>query len=565
MAAVLDVSSNKLRSDKECVETHCSPCGRENRKVDATKFCTECDEHLCEKCVHDHKKFVVTKTHRITAKQKPPSTPRQKLTDRCTHHEGKTIELFCGDHDELCCSVCVAVGHRACKDVIYIPQAAAGVESSMELLEVKESIRKIKADVDTLRNQREENQNHVQQQKEDIINAILDMRIRITDILDKLEHTARHELQEKYDVVITKIDDDVKTCEDVSDTLGGLTAKIETTTNNEPELFVTLKKAKKSVQEGKAVVQNISKNLGKERLLFMADRNLENLLNSMKTLGDFGEDTHNYKAQFEGEYNISLSSDHGTSEDNTGSVCLPDGKIILTSTHHKRLKLLTANFRVIDHVDLPGKPYAVCLASPAEAITSLREEKQLQFITVDKKLKVSRLMKIGVSCYGVACNNGEIFVACIGGQYENRPQLRVYNMSGRLLRVFERDPEGIPIFSSPRNLEISPDGTMIHITDRESGVITMGLYGKILSKYKRPDLESPRGIAVDPDGNIFVCGQNSHNVIQLNAAGEEAGVVIKDRTRFYRPQSVCFIQKGPRSWILVTFLKSKFVKLYALA
>jgi hypothetical protein len=72
----------------------------------------------------------------VLAKQKPPSTPRQKLTDRCTHHEGKTIELFCGDHDELCCSVCVAVGHRACKDVVYIPQAAAGVESSMELLEV---------------------------------------------------------------------------------------------------------------------------------------------------------------------------------------------------------------------------------------------------------------------------------------------------------------------------------------------------------------------------------------------------------------------------------------------
>ena len=50
--------------------------------------------------------------------------------------------------------------------------------------------------------------------------------------------------------MITKIDNDVKTCEDVSDTLGGLTTKIETTTNNEPELFVTLKKAKKSVLEG---------------------------------------------------------------------------------------------------------------------------------------------------------------------------------------------------------------------------------------------------------------------------------------------------------------------------
>lgn len=59
---------------------------------------------------------------------------------------------------------------------------------------------------------------------------------------------------------------------------------------------------------GRTVVKNISKNLGKERLLFMADRNLDNLLNSMKSLGEFGEDTHVYKAQFEGEFNFSLSS-----------------------------------------------------------------------------------------------------------------------------------------------------------------------------------------------------------------------------------------------------------------
>ncbi|XP_053381649.1 E3 ubiquitin-protein ligase TRIM71-like [Mercenaria mercenaria] len=566
MAAALELSSIRSSPDKESEETNCSPCGREERKVEATKFCADCNEHLCEKCVHDHKKFVVTKTHRITAKEKPPSvTPRQKLTDKCTHHEGKLLELFCGDHDELCCSVCVAVGHRSCSDVVYIPQAATGVESSIELLQVKDAILKVKAEVDVLRNQRMENQRHVQQQKEDIINAILDMRIRITDILDKLEHTARHELQDRYDVVITKIDNDVKTCEDVGDTLRGLTSKIETTTNNEPELFVTLKKAKKSLQEGRVVVKDISKNLGKERLLFMADRTLENLLNTMTSLGEFGEDTHIYKAQFEGEYNISLSSDLGSSEDNTGSVCLPDGKVIVTNTHHKRLKLLNSSCRVIDHVDLPGKPYAVCIANPTEVVTSLREEKVLQFVTIEKKLKISRVMKVGVSCYGVACQNGEIFVACIGGQYENRPQLRVYNMSGRLLRVFERDTDGTQIFSSPRNLGISPDGTMIHVTDREYGVITVGLLGKVISRYKSFELDSPRGIAVDPDGDIFVCGQNSHNVVQLNAAGEEIGVVIKDRTRLYRPQSVCYIQKGPRSWLLLTFLKSKYVKLYALA
>lgn len=258
-------------------------------------------------------------------------------------------------------------------------------------------------------------------------------------------------------------------------------------------------------------------------------------------------------------------SDLGSSEDNTDSLCLPDGKTILTNAHHRRLKLLSATYRVTDHVDLPGKPYAVCLAGPNEVITSLREEKQLQFVTIDKKMKVSRLMKIGVACYGVACQNGEIFVACVGGQYENRPQLRVYNMSGRLLRVFERGPDGTQIFSSPRNVVLSPDSTMIHVTDREYGVITLGLFGKVISKYKSAELDSPRGVTVDPDGNIFVCGQNSHNVVQLNAAGEEVGIVMKDRARLYRPQSVCYIQKGPRSWLGITFLKSKFIKVYALA
>lgn len=59
-----------------------------------------------------------------------------------------------------------------------------------------------------------------------------------------------HQTVFRYDRVITSIDNDVKTCEDVSDTLQGLTTKIETTSNNEPELFVTVKKAKKSMHEG---------------------------------------------------------------------------------------------------------------------------------------------------------------------------------------------------------------------------------------------------------------------------------------------------------------------------
>jgi len=189
----------------------------------------------------------------------------------------------------------------------------------------------------------------------------------------------------------------------------------------------------------------------------------------------------------------------------------------------------------------------------------------LQFVTTDKKLKLTRSFKIGVSCYGVACQNGEIFVACIGGQYENKPQLRVYNMSGRMLRVFDRSQDGNVIFSAPRNIAVSPDGTMLHVTDREFGVITLGLFGQVISEYKSAELDSPRGITVDPSGNVFVCGQNSHNVMQLTASCGKIGMLIKDKMRLHRPQALCYVERGPRAFLLITFLKSKFVKVYALA
>lgn len=63
---------------------------------------------------------------------------------------------------------------------------------------MKEAVKQVKAEVDELRGHREENQQLVQQQKEDIINSILDLRIRISDQLDKLERTARGELNTKY-------------------------------------------------------------------------------------------------------------------------------------------------------------------------------------------------------------------------------------------------------------------------------------------------------------------------------------------------------------------------------
>ena len=65
-------------------------------------------------------------------------------------------------------------------------------------LQVKENLKKVHFEVEELRSKREKNQQTVHEQKEDIINSILELRVRVSDILDNLERQARIELQTKY-------------------------------------------------------------------------------------------------------------------------------------------------------------------------------------------------------------------------------------------------------------------------------------------------------------------------------------------------------------------------------
>ena len=55
-------------------------------------------------------------------------------------------------------------------------------------------------------------------------------------------------------------------------------------------------------------MKNMPKNLGKEKLSFMADRSLENLLGTLNSLGSFSEETHVFTAQYEGECNMGLTT-----------------------------------------------------------------------------------------------------------------------------------------------------------------------------------------------------------------------------------------------------------------
>ena len=59
-------------------------------------------------------------------------------------------------------------------------------------------------------------------------------------------------------------------------------------------------------------------------------------------------------------------------------------------------------------------------------------------------------------------------------------------------------------------------------------------------QYNAGDLVNASGVCTDGCGSVFVCGYNSHNVLQFNETGERLGEIVSQTDGVVYPLSVCF-------------------------
>lgn len=100
------------RSDTDRIIQWCAPCLREERNVESSGFCDNCQENLCPACVRQHSKFATMKDHVIHEKhgETVPVVPIKIA--KCEKHNGKPLDMYCSDHDAVHCAACIALNHR---------------------------------------------------------------------------------------------------------------------------------------------------------------------------------------------------------------------------------------------------------------------------------------------------------------------------------------------------------------------------------------------------------------------------------------------------------------------
>ena len=325
------------------------------------------------------------------------------------------------------------------------------------------------------------------------------MRKQIFDVFDKLEMEARDKLNTRFEQLMGGINKDVKSCEAAIGSVDASVLKLKE--ENELQLFVNVKKdCKTSLEKSKNAVEKIATRAGTENIEFKPDDSIVEWVSKLTSFGQFEHEVSIFTGIFFGKYDLDQKND--TEKENyvfNSLLNLPSGFTVASDWNNKRLKILDKNYSLRSHCDTPGMPYSLCMISPELIAVSLRDEKIIQFVSVDGggKMKLDKKLKLDEFCRGLAYKENQLYVACGGGEGEIHGQLRVYSLNGSLLRVYEEDIQGKPFFAHPTNVLVNDEGTKFHVLDLKRGVVTITSDGRLVSVYKDTSVASPLGLAMD--------------------------------------------------------------------
>ncbi|XP_052778739.1 uncharacterized protein LOC128216210 [Mya arenaria] len=509
----------------------CSKCEENDLNTEAQHFCPDCEHYLCDKCDGIHGEYF--KKHVVYGRGEIQKWAGFSI-DKCDQH-GKELEDHCDDHQELCCSVCVALNHRLCSSISHLPDLAKGFLQTTEFKQLPAAVDKIKSRLYKLTNSRMNYQASLRDSYENIIVIIKALRDEINQILDTLEERTVEQLDSIMKDLEKSIKDDLEICSYMDDQLSIMIEKLQHMAyKKETSSFIGFMKCQSKLSEARYFVEEIR---GKEGVKYKSDESVLQLLRKLSRLGNVERVPSIYvgTAQSSSHFNVRIEKDK--KQCYIAGICeLPSGEMVLTDYTNDRVKLLNRQFEVIAHCDLLATPEHLCHTTDNNVAVAVSDKNEVHFLAVTKgKLQAMRKFTIHHYCCSIAHHNGQLYVGSIDGLY-------MYNMVGRLIKKIYQDFSGGKAVYS---CAISACGERIFVTNSDySELGTLDKTGQVISTIKDPELEYPIALCVSQSGHVFVCGLGFRTVMQVDKEGRhKLATVAREADGLYNPRSVWFSEQ----------------------
>lgn len=553
----------------------CGSCENEDKK--ATKWCTKCEDGVCEDCEKVHHASRKMRAHKLISIQAYRKIEHVSKGLECEDHN-KKFDWFCKAHDQALCGTCVLSHRKTCLDVLPIQEAAKDVTISTTLDDLEETIAMAITNLDHYISDRDTAINSIEMEEENIKKLIDDTRSKINAHLDDLEERFLTELSTKFMKCRSEYSRVLKELTIIDNSLNHL--KDQTTAMQMKQLKLSQKGPSEHTADHtphiKHVVSDVPFFLGTHQINKTAVEDIESMkleVRRMKTysmevklnpfINDFCEKVdnlgiirvkettnnldvrepmidhahlhpvssvrcvHDYQLQEKQRFHIKQA---GKSTYISSCIILQNGRLLIADYDGNK-QIMEYNEDGCHTRDIPvsGQPFVLTGIDSERIAVTFGKSKYLEVLHIKYNI-VEKKVNFGQNCWGVCHQNGKIYVVV-----EKRGVV-VTDLSGKILNTLKL---GVDHFS---NITVFKD--RVYYTDWFTNIIhCCDMKGDEIWTYQDKSIVNPRGLSVDNNHNVFVVGLLSHGLSLIQNDGEVSRTLLTETDGLNAPHSVYYCRE----------------------
>lgn len=394
----------------------CGPCGDESKSLEATRYCLECDEHLCQNCAYSHVRFKAFKSHHVVdltaiGNRKPP------IKKNCENHADAPVDFYCVKHQTCICKACIPLHHRICDIVIPLETAARGVKTSPLFVDTLRELDNIIKTLEQFLKDRENSQNEIEKKESLILLKLMDVKTRLLDHINVVELNLKEELstiKAKISAKIAKEKEEIlnfmATIKESKEELDFLKAHC-----SDSQIFLELQQKVLGTSKIGSQIEKMITNIGDIEIEFKETTIL------FESMGSISKTTHPCKVQYKPMQAVQaqvsskllqgfaklgeLTLKSGINYNITDIAVTSDDKLILCNCLYDFPKVYSytgVGYKDFDNeITFKRGPYGIAvLPNTDRAVVTLPDDQTIHFISTTS-MTTNRSINIGINCFGV--------------------------------------------------------------------------------------------------------------------------------------------------------------------
>ena len=557
----------------------CGICDIRHISKPSEVWCPDCEEGLCAECIEHHSLVKLSRGHitiPIAEYRKLPAYVLE-VKEHCREHNGK-FQIYCKEHECLCCGICIIEAHRDCLDVAILENIIKDVKKSDIFNEIEQLINEKTGMIGKIRQNRETNSGVVREQKIIVENEILDMRTKINNHLDKLQEDLMKELTETEKQItdetrclLVSLDEKQKELAEYQTDL----VNIKTITSD-LQTFVAVKQIEKDIETHDTYLQSLvnSDSLCQTKLACKIDTCLKTIITAIQKFGEVVVESkpcelvfvrikdkqaqvmvtdlsppmsvENIQLNLKQTLNIKGINIRGCS-------LLPDGRMVLSCRGTNTISFINKEGIELFQIGkdkIGSETYDTVYIKDDNSIAVSSGDKGgnecITIIDIESQ-EIITTISMDTYIYGMAVRGRTIYY-CTG------------NTGLKMLNISDKSVSEI-INSNMSNIFcMTTSGDKLYYTNCYTDTVTCcDLHGTTQWEFKDERvLDNPRGISVDNYGNVYVVGCSSNNVVIISPDGQRHRQVLSSGDGLVKPRALNY-DKAANRVLVVNESESAFL------